>query len=312
VKDLRTIGFFLLCAANLARPALASGAMDALYTALQGKDQCVSFTWEQGDGEEGRKGIDVPLTLDGQQKSFRLDTSSDVSTVWGSPPGHDGQSSYNAGNIQIGSSVISHPLLAIGSGGQNEDGMLGLQTLVGWITVIDYADEKFCLFQAADVPPEVMAANWTDAELRGLKLMLPIAMNGLSGKDIIFDTGASDIDLEVDFDIWKSLTGIEDTEQAPIQDTILGTSIPMIAAPAQGSMTIAGVTEDSTEVFTVPDTPNQYAQTYGAGGVTGNKPFWDGAVVMDLSTAKTFNYVFTTELQIKLGWPQHARFGVIE
>jgi len=309
---MRTFGFLLLCAANLARPALASSAMDAVYTALQSKDQCVPFSWEDGDGEDGRKGVMVPLTVDGQQKSFRLDTASDVSMMLGSPPGHEGQSSYNAGNIQIGSNVISHPLLGIGGASQTEDGVLGLQTLVGWTTVIDYPDQKFCLFEAGDAPPEIMAANWTGAELRGLKLMLPITMNGLNGKNIIFDTGASDIDLEVDLDTWKSLTGIEDTAQAPVQDTILGTSIPMIAAPAQASMTIAGVTEDSVEVFTVPATPTQYAETYGAGGVTGNKPFWDGAVVMDLSAAKTFNYLIATELQMKLGWPQSARFGVIQ
>jgi len=66
------------------------------------------------------------------------------------------------------------------------------------------------------------------------------------------------------------------------------------------------------EIFTEPDHPDDFAQSYGALGLVGNVPFWDGIVVLDLSGARTFGNKWLLQLQEMVRWKQTVRFGVIQ
>jgi len=311
-----------ICAALLASPpAKASNALDAAYISMETKDQCTAFRWDQGSDIGGRGSISVPVTIDGTDYEFMLDTGSDVSLICGNPPGHDGQEYFNPAAMKVGSAAIDDPIVFIKRDMSQADyyadqGTLGLQSLIGRVVVIDYPDREFCLFDSADVPDPIKNASWTDAVLIGNKMLIPIAVGTFSADDIIFDTGSSLLPLDVDLGVWKMMTGIDNPDQAPDHGSVdsWGKSGSMYGAPVVNGATIliGGVPMNGPEIFTEPDHPDDFAQSYGALGLVGNVPFWDGIVVLDLSGARTFGNKWLLQLQEMVRWKQTVRFGVIQ
>ena len=300
--------------------AAASDALDAAYISLEAKDQCVAFRWDKGSDADGRQSISVPVTIDGSEYDFMLDTGSDVSLMWGNPAGHDGESSFNPASMKVGTAAIDNPVVFIkrdmNPADYADQGTLGLQSLIGRVSVIDYPDREFCLFDAADVPDAIRAAAWSDATLAGNKLMIPISVGNFQRNDIIFDTGSSQLPLDVDLAVWRMVTGVGDPDQAPEHAPVdsWGKVGSMYGAPVVGGavIRIGGVEMSAPEVFTEPDEPNVFADTYGALGLVGNVPFWDGIVVLDLSSARTFDNKWLLQIQELVRWQQPVKFGVIQ
>ncbi len=315
---MRACWFLAVGVILLAGRAGASDAMDAAYRVTDTSPQCVDFQWEGGDSDQGREAIALPVTVDGVTSLFMLDTGSDLSMVWGDVAGHENDKVYAPGSVMIGQTEVAHPLLYIqrGQTGDYENhGTLGLQALVGKVTVIDYVHHKLCLFDPAAVPDAIKAAQWSDAKLRGMKLWVPLSVGSLSFDDIIFDTGSSRIPLNVDLLNWREMTGLDDPRSAPGREEVnqwgrLYNSYS--APPAEGNMTIGGVQVGALDIFTVPGMPHEFAERYDASGLTGNAPFMNDMVVLDLGEAYTTNNLHLLALQMKLRWSQSVRFGVIQ
>ena len=80
-------------------------------------------------------------------------------------------------------------------------GTIGLPSLVGFVSVIDYPSQRFCLFEAADHPAALTVGPSVDATLRNGKLFLPLQTGAFQSDNIVFDTGSSEFPLRVDLEV---------------------------------------------------------------------------------------------------------------
>ena len=277
------------------------------------------FGWDKGDDVDGRAAISVPVTIDGASYFFMLDTGSDVSMLWGDVAGHDGDSYFHPGVMAIGSTELHDPLVMINRAMKpeygTEQGTFGLQSMIGRVAVIDYPDREFCLFEKADVPDAIRAAQWSDAVLRGSKLLLPVSIGNFQLRNVMFDSGSSQFPLYVDLVNWRRLTGIDDPDAAPLHGYVnsWGQRGALYGAPMEGvEMTIGGASLDAPVIYTQPGKPDELAEAFQAGGIVGNVPFWNGIVVLDLSNALTSDNKLLFAVQLSLRWQQNVRFGVIK
>ena len=87
-------------------------------------------------------------------------------------------------------------------------GSLGLDLLVGRLTLIDYRGGRLVLMSPGEAPAWLLKrATWMPAALRDGKCFLTITLAGATLPDMLFDTGSSAFDIVVDLDAWVELTG---------------------------------------------------------------------------------------------------------
>lgn len=110
-------------------------------------------------------------------------------------------------------------------------------------------------------------------------------MGGDTLDGLFFDTGASVFPLSVDLDLWKRLTGRtgEEPDNVRLSASSWGRQIPIIGAPALGTLRVGSVEIERPIVYHTPEHPEFFsAWGIGARGLMGSAPFWDGVVVLDL------------------------------
>jgi hypothetical protein len=134
-------------------------------------------------------------------------------------------------------------------------------------------------------------ATWTPAQLRDAKLFLNVVLAGESVEGIFFDTGASAFEITVDLGTWRSLTGCEGPEDAPIRWNVAswGNRVTVIGAPAKGPLVVGSARIDQPRVFYIEEQPSLFAGwPFPASGLVGSAPFWDRVVILDLGIRPRF------------------------
>jgi hypothetical protein len=137
--------------------AAQSPALIAASKSLDGKAQCVAFEWEP-DG--AKVAIVLPTQIDGHPYRFQFDTGATANIIystiadragWSKPTDH----SFQPKTFAIADTTISRPWISIFRDmkvTRDISGTLGLWSLIGRITVIDYPGRRVCLFADTDLP----------------------------------------------------------------------------------------------------------------------------------------------------------------
>jgi hypothetical protein len=118
-----------------------------------------------------------------------------------------------------------------------------------------------------------------------------VAIGAFASEAIVFDTGSSELPLNVDLATWRDLTGRPDTRDAPsrYRGSAWGKPLVIPGAPSAGSLRIGKTDLGRVTVFTNPAQPAGFADwPVRTDGVLGNAPVWDGIVVLDLTARVRF------------------------
>ena len=276
-----------------------SGALHRATASLDNKSQCVRFNWIANDKGSARGAITVPVVVNGRSLRMQLDTGADVTSLYGhlaeqSRWAKAGSETFRASSFTVANTGLDRPTVYVNSemdADANVQGTLGLPALVGKVAVLDYPGKRFCLFAEADVPAAVAEAPSVRAMLRNSKLYVPLSVGAFTSDAFVFDTGSSELPLNVDLATWRTLTTRATTDGAPTsyQGSAWGKPLVIPGAPSSSSVTIGKTALDRVTVFTNPAQPTGFTdwpvQTVG---VLGNAPLWDGIVVTDLTARVRF------------------------
>lgn len=259
---------------------------------------CTPFTWAR-IGEHERGAILVPVTLNGRTFDFQLDTGADVSFLPAKAAVDAGLMESGGGGARVedvrlgGAAVGPRWLLSKDS----DVGTVGLDMLVGYVTVIDYPAQRLCVTPTADLPYAIYKRTaWTDATLRHGKLFVPIAVGGERRDGFFFDTGASLFPVSVDPEAWKTLTGRAGPEAADrrIGGNAWGAQVELIGARSAEPIAIASLPPARIDVFHRAGDAGRFANyPFPASGLLGNAGVWDRTIVLWLGSSPRFGVVET-------------------
>lgn len=292
----------LLAAAVQASPSAPPPSADAVAASLAGKAQCVAFDWIADAKGAKKAAIGIPVLINGQTRLLQLDTGADVTMLYGGNAeragwSQPGQKTFRATTFSIGSTAIDRPTIHVNPGMKDSGklvGTLGLPALMGKVTVIDYPHQRLCVFAEADVPEVMAGIPYVRGDLRYTKLFLPVSVDTFQSDAIVFDTGSSELPLNVDLTAWTKLTGRASTANPPavVKGSAWGKPITFAGAAASKPMMLGKANLGTPIVYTNADNPTAFAQwPIRAEGVLGNASLWEGIVVLDMTARIRFGYI---------------------
>jgi hypothetical protein len=269
--------------------------LDALFDDLPH----ATFEWAKAKGVSDRAAINIPVSLDGTEGWFQLDTGLDVTWIYGNIPDergwdtHDGMyhvPSFEIGGIDLGPTWLRSNREA-GKRGELI-GSLGLDLMVGYWVLIDYPGRRFALMRPGEAPLWFwQSTTWTPAALRDAKFFPYVILGGRGMDGFLFDTGSSAYDIIVDFDDWAKLTGRDGPDAASTKQAgnSWEKSVTIFGAPARGPLVIGSAHIANPQVYYLKEKPKVFSEwPFPAKGLIGNSPFFDRVVVMDLGIRPRF------------------------
>ncbi len=302
VQSLAWLAGTILAAAPAPQAPAAAVTPAQAAASLDGRRECVAFTWLPNDTGSPRGGIAVPVRINGETLPLQLDTGANVTSLYGRYPADRGWAakdaeSFRATSFTLANAPLDRPQIYLNA--QMEDdasvrGTLGLPALMGRIAVIDYPHRRFCLFPEPDLPPALRRATFVRAMLRNAKLHVPVRSGSFASDTMVFDTGSSEMPIHVDLVAWQRLTGRTTTAHAPasIRGTAWGKPFALAGAPAAAPVMLGPIALGKVDVFTNPDAPDSFADwPVPTDGVLGNAPVWDGIVLLDLTANVRFGLI---------------------
>ncbi|MHB8286959.1 MAG: pepsin/retropepsin-like aspartic protease family protein [Caulobacteraceae bacterium] len=270
---------------------------------LSSRSECVYFRWiKQSHGDSDHGGIAVPITLNGQDFWFQLDTGADLDVIYGNIADRAGwrkpdERIFKAHSLQVASARFDRPRVVVESSMRpdtNASGTLGLAELIGKVVAIDYPGKRFCIFDHADVPQPLWGGKSADAELRNAKLFLPVSGGGFSSDAMVFDTGSSQFPVLVDSTNWITLTALSgpSTAVSTVTGNAWGKTVEWKGDKAVADIFIGPIKLGRPVIYTRPDQPKGFASwPFKADGVIGNASFEKDIVVLDLTEWMTFSVI---------------------
>lgn len=273
--------------------ASSLGAQQSSY--FQSRDarglHCSNFKWVRVEGISDKAAILVPISLNGKNYWYQLDTGADVTLPYGigNNPGWTLQG--NAVRIpRVSLGGMFFPAIRAfprPDTKPNDDvqGTVGLDILVGHTTILDLPRQRFCLIESADLPEDLrLHTDWAPAEIRDGKLFVDLELDGKRLDQILYDTGSSSLVLDVDFALWRQITGKNGSGDATVhfRGPSWGKELEIIGAPATGELKIATQTFSHPLVTTVPAEPTSYSTDSKAQGLLGNGLFEDRIIILSL------------------------------
>ncbi|GHH26169.1 hypothetical protein GCM10008023_40420 [Sphingomonas glacialis] len=279
-----------------------SAALKRATASLDTKSQCVPFNWIVNDKGSARGAITVPVVMNGRPLRMQLDTGADVTSLYGhlaeqASWSKTGSKTFRAARFTVADTRLDRPTIYVNSDMEADptvQGTLGLPALLGKVVVLDYPGKRLCLFAEADVPAAIAEAPSVRAMLRNSKLYVPLSIGAFASDAFVFDTGSSELPLNVDLATWRTLTNRVTTEGAPTsyQGSAWGKPLIIPGAPSASPVSIGKIVLGRVTVFTNPAQPTGFTdwpvQTVG---VLGNAPVWDGIVVLDLTARVRFSII---------------------
>jgi len=232
---------------------------------------------------------------------WQLDTGADVNMSYGDVADRAGLSredstSFPVRKLQIGTTIISDTLTFIRremSSDGDVTGTLGLNSLMGRIAIIDYPAQRFCLFDEANLPAPFWSTSYTKAILRDRKFFIPVQVGGFRSDAVLFDTGSSEVPLNIDAPLWVSATGRLSVEQSDkrISGQAWGKKITLFGALASDELHMGEISLGKQIIYT-EQTDDTFAKSdYKIDGIMGNAAVWDGVVVLDLTVRTRFGLI---------------------
>lgn len=257
---------------------------------------CTNFEWMSVKDISDKAAIKVPIILSGKQYWFQLDTGAHVTILYGDEASkrgwiEKGRESIRVPDIELSGIKIPawrFDVMTKRAPGETA-GTIGFDIFLGHSVILDYPRKRFCLVPQPDMPPEILRRiQWTNAEIRNGKFFVKPKINGKELNAVFFDTGASIFPLSVDFETWKTLTGLTNETQATSRLSVSswGKKIPLYGAPALGALEIGSIRLEKPMVYYNAEQPDFFMKNWGKStiGLMGNAPFWNEIVVLDFGT----------------------------
>lgn len=300
---LSAIALFVAASAGLSSSAPEpSPRLRRIAEALNGKQQCIPFKWVANDKGTARGAITVPVSVNGRSFQMQLDTGADATSLYGDVAQRQGWATkgserFRARQVKIAGATVDRPVIFINAdmdADADVQGTLGLPALLGNVAVLDYPNQRFCLFAEADVPPAVAEVASVRAMLRNSRLYVPLTIGAVTNDTYVFDTGSSELPLNVDLNTWQALTRRTTTEGAPAryEGSAWGKPLLLPGAPTAEPVSIGATRLGTITVFTNPAQPGGFADwPVSTTGVLGNAPLWEGTVIFDLTAKVRFAVV---------------------
>ncbi|MDA3920268.1 MAG: hypothetical protein PF501_06270 [Salinisphaera sp.] len=264
------------------------------------QSSCVPMKWVRYK-DQAKAAVTVPILLDGQREWFQLDTGTPYTALYGKQNAmHYGfkpgtQSHVEIGDVRLAGLDLGGRSLRVPESngpGVNINGTLGLDLLVGHLVILDFKDDRFCMDRDA-TPSKDMArgTQWAKGALRDGHLFFDLNAGDRVLKNILFDTGSSNIVLWVDRSDWTHLTGIDNPEKAERLREGLhwGKRVTMASAPAKDQLRLGHIIFGSQTVSTLVEKPDFFANF--ANGLFGNAPFLGNIVVLSLGPTPALGVV---------------------
>jgi hypothetical protein len=291
--------FVLALLAGQPLPATAQENLAAQLCSLFERLPHSSFEWIAVEGVSERAAMRVPVTVDGTECWFQLDTGLDWTVLYGDIAEERGwdahQGFYHVPSVNIGSIELGPNWLRTRSDMEHTSilkGSIGLDLLVGYLVLIDYPGRRLTMMKHGQAPLWLLQhTTWTPAKLRDKKFFLYVGIAGQGVDDVFFDTGTSAFDVTVDFERWRALTGCSGPEEATSQWKVnsWGQEMTAVGAPAKGPLVIGSARIREPRVFYLKEQPDLFAGwPIQAQGLVGNAPFWHTVVIMDLGIMPRF------------------------
>jgi len=197
----------------------------------------------------------------------------------------------NVGDVR----AVLNKAMPVSSRSTDPHGTIGIEILLGRSLVLDFPNQRVCLLDEGDVPPDMLkAADWPNAELSHGKFFVEMELSGKNLDGIFFDTGSSLTQLDLDLAPWKEFTGINDTDKAPQHGKFCcswGKEIEGIGAPATGDLKIGQHLFHHPWLTTQPGNPEKYRKNYWGQGSMGNALPLKDIVILDLSAHPRFGII---------------------
>jgi hypothetical protein len=283
-------------------PPHRSAVLQAASASLAGKAQCVRFEWLPNDQGSPKGAITVPATLNGRALRLQLDTGSDANFAYGRLAqtagwAKAGDEVFRAKSFEIAGTALDRPKIYIKADMEEDahlQGTLGMPALVGKVAVLDYPGQRFCVFAEADLPAPLTEGTWVRGGLRNSRFYIPVEAGAFKSDAMVFDTGSSELPLNVDLSTWKTITGRNTVAGAPasFKGSAWGKPVEFPGAPSAAPVKIGEATLGRPNVFTDPTHPDGFTEwSVRTDGVVGNAPMWDGIVVLDLTARMRFGLI---------------------
>jgi hypothetical protein len=260
---------------------------------------CSTFSWFS-DKNSSTAGIHVPITIAGKQYSYQLDTGADVMIAYGAGEHKNWVEKKEfsvAGPVQFaGMTVTSVPMFRMkDTSDVDVQGTMGLDFLVGHTFLIDFPKNRVCLLNRGDLPDSLnQAATWVPAEIRNGKLFLNnVSLNG-KPINLIYDSGSSPDEVDVDFPLWKEATGKQTAAEATTHHfaQTWGEQVDYVVAKATGTLQLGKREYSNPKLTASPSRPNSFQKNiFGASGVLGNALFLQSIVILDLGSHPYFGVI---------------------
>ena len=252
-----------------------------LNPALASSLGCTSFRWIAYEGVSDKAALQVPITLDGKEYSFQLDTGSPFTYTYGSFAKSRGWKTSDPNTLAIpdgvkgGARTVRVPNGAIGrvklpalqlisiqedETSEQHSGTLGLDVLNGYIVVLDFPGKHFCVMPRADFPADLGSKTaWIPAQIRNGSLRFDVTV-GDEKLDLFYDSGSSWEGVDVDWDRWTKLTGASGERDAKLKVEVpsWGGNLKIFGAPSTGELRAGTLRFQHPMVMSSPSRPNEF------------------------------------------------------
>ena len=290
-------GAVLLCAAACARPPDAPQSRTT-------QEPCTHFDLLTSDAHGIRAELVFRASIADRPCRVQLDTGSPHSWVYGSDLVRGATSPASVGTLgkpdpatpesaRLEVSVASvslapqrvfvHPPVSDPHG---VSATLGTDFLLGKLTSIDFAHQRFCVHDlAVDRPSRWPEARFVPVEMHAGRLVLSWAVVGGAPLRCFLDTGTGAIPFIVSRERWQRLTGRKgpDPNSERYHFPGLHQELIMVGAPLATTLSLAGITVDGgSQVFFIENMDGFPAQWPNrVDGLCGNALFSDRRIVID-------------------------------
>lgn len=251
-------------------------------------ESCVPFQWQDHPKLGPKAAMTVPITVNGKELSFQLDTGSDVTMIYnkdliGGDLPTEKIKEWDVVNVPVKFSQmkLGHQKVFInknmGDGSKGPSGTIGTDILKEKTFLVNYSTNQVCLFEHDQIPEEFTSmTTLVPAKVEFGKIVVPVSASKNRDLSLFFDTGASAIPVLIDEPAWKEIVKKKSKAEV-ITASAWGKEVPFVGKPPRASLLLANSSLNVKRVFYRKDQPQLFKSWKNPSieGSFGNEAVWD-------------------------------------
>lgn len=249
---------------------------------------CVSFQWDAHPQLGPKAAMMVPVTVNGKELTFQLDTGSDVTMIYnkdliGSDLPTEKVKEWDVVHVPVKFSQMNLGKQKIfvnknmGDGSKGPSGTIGTDIMKNKTFLVNYSTSQVCLFEHDQMPAEFTSmTTLVPAKVQFGKIVVPVSASKTRDLSLFFDTGASAIPVFIDEPAWKEIVKKKSKEEV-FKATSWGKEVPFVGKPPQATLLLGNSALNVKKVFYRKDKPLLFKEWNNPGieGSFGNEAVWN-------------------------------------